>query len=522
MDWRVIVGASLLVIPGCFDAPDSALDTEGETSSGSGTSPASTDGGPGPDDDPTGADDDPTGADDDPTGADDDPDGTADSPTDADATAEETGPVPDCEGMGPVAECPAEAPFCAGGTCVDCSGLPPEACTGLDAATPVCDAGVCVGCWEHDQCASGACRIATGECFAEDNRLWVAPGGDCALADGSEAMPFCNIVNAVTVVNDQSGSDPWAIFVAGSPNPYSGTITPYEHPLAIIGPSSGLDAETSATMGYAVDLWNGPSEVYLAQLSIEGSFSGATIRGTSSAGASLYLHDVTINGGDPAIDSNSLTINLFRTEILNYNFAFVLDSGGTLNAFDSSIHDGQGAIVPLQGTAHIERSLVFNSYTAGGIDLDGGSLTLVNSAMWSHSYANDGIAARNGGTFDLLYSTVVGEVSCVGAGPSTIRNSIVLGHSYEAGQTCTSAAVDNSVVNLGVGQGSGNVFADDTYLASIFVDSGFMTPDYHVLEDSTPAGVAVWEDGDPTTDVDGDARPSVAGTADYAGFDAIP
>jgi hypothetical protein len=33
---------------------------------------------------------------------------------------------------------------------------------------------------------------------------------------------------------------------------------------------------------------------------------------------------------------------------------------------------------------------------------------------------------------------------------------------------------------------------------------------------------ALWETGDPTTDIDGDSRPVTDGTPDFAGADRIP
>jgi hypothetical protein len=47
------------------------------------------------------------------------------------------------------------------------------------------------------------------------------------------------------------------------------------------------------------------------------------------------------------------------------------------------------------------------------------------------------------------------------------------------------------------------------------------TGDFH-LTPAAPAEIAtaaVWQTGDPKTDIDGDARPTTDGTADYAGAD---
>lgn len=59
------------------------------------------------------------------------------------------------------------APACRDdGECVQCTSANVGACGDV---TPVCDDGSssCVGCTYHEQCAAGACRIATGACFDE-------------------------------------------------------------------------------------------------------------------------------------------------------------------------------------------------------------------------------------------------------------------------------------------------------------------------------------------------------------------
>src|SRR5688572_15148899 len=89
-----------------------------------------------------------------------------------------------------------------------------DASTG-DAATDVPDAseagmecsetGKCTSCREHDECPSSACRIATGECFGDKNRLWVsAAAANCATATGSEQAPFCTIDEALATVRNQT------------------------------------------------------------------------------------------------------------------------------------------------------------------------------------------------------------------------------------------------------------------------------------------------------------------------------
>jgi hypothetical protein len=86
--------------------------------------------------------------------------GTCDGTDDPDAA---------CAGVDPA------APVCVGGTCVQCTTVAPEACTGM---TPVCDdaTNTCVPCNAHDQCGEAACNLYTGACLPADAVVHVGPG----------------------------------------------------------------------------------------------------------------------------------------------------------------------------------------------------------------------------------------------------------------------------------------------------------------------------------------------------------
>lgn len=439
--------------------------------------------------------------------------------TDPDTTA---GPM-ECEGNGPDPTCDAATPYCQDGACVACTGLDAGACTALDPTTPVCDeqTGVCSGCTEHDQCSTGACRFTTGECFAESNRLWVDNTfGGCTRGTGSEANPFCTVVEAVEVLNDQVGSDPWAIFVAGSPNPYEGTIDPDQNrPIAIIGPSAGLAATIVGDGSYTVDHWAQSPETYLAHLSIDGDFSGPAIRCNTGQ---VFATDSNFVGGESAAEVTGCSFRLRRSVVSTGNWGAVVSGSGELLADQTSFENSSGGLLIDGGSVVLRRSVVRDHYVAGGISVtNGGDLQLINSMVFYNQYNNDGVHAADGGTVDMVHSTIVGALSCGAmAGSVTVRNSIVLGQSFEAGMACPIAAIDNSVVNMGMDQGMGNVQADSMDLPSIFVMPGTgMDADWHVLAGSIPENVAVRQPGDPVVDFDGDPRPEMAGANDYAGAD---
>jgi hypothetical protein len=498
-----------LTLGACFD-PGQAVDT-GPDSEGSSTGPTT---GMSTDDPPTtgmSTDDPPT------TGM------TTDDPpttTDPDTTAGPAG----CQGDGldPTCDDPA-TPYCQDGACVACTGLDEGTCAALDPTAPVCDGetGICSACTEHDQCDTGACRFATGECFAESNRLWVDNTfGGCAGGTGSEDNPFCTVVQAIDVLNGQAGEEPWAIFVAGSPNPYEGTVDPDNNrPVAIIGPSAGLAATLYNEDAYTIDLWAQSPETYLDHLTIDRGFGGTAVRCNTGQ---AYVTDSAFVGGDTAADVTGCSLRLRRSVVSTGNLGMMVSGSGELLADQTSFENSSGGLFIDGGTVTLHRSVVRDHYVEGGIAVvNNGELTLSDSMVYYNQYQNDGVSVAGGGTVEVVHSTIIGAFTCGAmAGPTSIRNSIVMGQPFEAGVDCVSTAIDNSVVNLGMDQGMGNVQADAMDLASIFVDpSSGMNADWHVLPGSLPMDVAVHQPGDPLVDFDGDPRPTMAGAADYAGAD---
>lgn len=503
--YRWVVVCGVLALGSCFD-PQQPFDTDSTDDSGSGT-PSS---GPPTTGSPTTAD---------PTMSDPDATATADPTTeDPDTTTD----PPECDGNSLDPTCPPEAPFCADGTCVDCTRLAADACQTVDPTAPVCDAGTgtCVACTEHDQCGSGACRFTTGECFAQSNRLFVDNTfGGCAGGVGTEANPFCTVVEAMDVLNNQVGTEPWAIFVASSPNEYEGTVRPSNNrPVAIIGPSVGLAATLFNEDAFTVDLSSQSPETYLDHLTIDRGSGGTTIRCDTGQ---VYVTDSSLRGGQSTVRLTGCSMRTRRVTVrTSGGIGMVVESGGELLADQTIFNNGFGGL-QVEGTAVLNRSVVSNHLGEGGISVDGGDLTLINSIVVYNWLQNEGVMVAGGGTAEVVHSTIVGAFSCdAGAGAMTIRNSIVLPDSGGAGMDCPIATVDNSVVNDGVNLGMGNVMADEDDLGGIFVDSSpTMGDDCHVLPGSLPEGVAVHQAGDPVVDFDGDPRPIMAGASDYAGAD---
>ena len=495
-----------LVLVGCFSpdrstpgldtdaGTDGSSETDSNSDSPSSTNPSST----------VGQDESSTGSD--PT-----------DPSDTDDTDDTSAPACNAPDGTIDSACPDAAPFCESGTCTPCTSLPVGSCESAEPATPACDAsGACLPCSEHEQCSSGACRIAQGTCFPDGNRLWVDnTAGDCNTATGTQNAPFCSLTQAVDVVIEQPGTSAWAIFVAGTATPYSGTIAGYHtHPIAIIGAKDGLATRLTHTSGSTVDKQSQVPEMYLAHLRISTNGGQRAVRCTSGA---MWIDDSQLDTGNfgDGIDAGNCEVTVRRTSITNNGRALQSSTASSVVMLDTIINDNAEGMY-VRGQLRFERSRISNSYVGGGIELDGGSAsaTIVNSFLYANVYAIRSLNASNGASFEVLYSTIDDSATCDAAAPGTrsIRNSIVVGW------ICSNALVEYSAVTEGAGQGDGNVTISHNELADIFVNPGGFQADYRLRADADAvADVAVWRDGDPQTDFYGSPRPDTDGATDYPG-----
>ena len=398
--------------------------------------------------------------------------------------------------------CESPTPLCLAGECVGCDALGDAGCGMVEATTPICDleSGACLPCVEHDQCETGACVLSSGACVAETNRLYVDITADCDTADGTLEAPLCTITSAMNTVESQPGEEPWAIFVAGAALPYAESLSwPSDHPLAIIGPSEGLGVEIQG--GDPAVSVAGGGELNLARLVIETGPDGLGLQCFYAGAPTRLGADELFVGGGVVLDCDVIAR---RTRI---------NGGGTPNVVSGSLlfEDGEVAFNGLRiedaAVVTLRRSLV-----RGTIDVLGGELTAQNVFLAEETGGVIPPAFLNvtgGGTVDLVYSSVLTEFTCDGTGPTSIRNSIVVP------MACPSTSIDFSAVNIGVDQGEGNAQLFPEMLGDVFLPG-----DLHVFfEAPVITELAVWLDGDPETDIDGDLRPNEDGARDYAGAD---
>lgn len=437
------------------------------------------------------------------------------------ATSSTDGGVPECvTDNGRDDACPARAPYCADGTCTACPDLA-AGCAAVDPAAPVCDetSGTCIACTEHEQCASGACRIATGECFAEDNRLWVAADADCAAATGTEASPLCTIDEALSVLGGQAGTQPWAVFVAGSVSTY--TLQPDAaltgRPIAIIGPTSGVGAQLTGSGVDHLAVLGANNDMYLARVTLDGMIGGGNVLRCTSG--DLWVDDTSIQSGTTGVFILGCHVRMRRSEVSGVaGWGVDVFPRGQLTVDEGTVSSNIGGITS-QGITTLRRSTVADNYLEGGIVATAGSLSLSNCAMHGNVYNHGHIHLGAGVTASLNYVTALGDpVSCDGATPTLhIRNSIVDNITC-AGQV----TVDQSLVAPGdEGLGTDNVGFPPADYPLVFVDHP--AGQLHIAQNPPPylLGIATRIASDPAIDFDGDARPGV-GQPDYPGIDTVP
>ena len=120
----------------------------------------------------------------------------------------------------------------------------------------------------------------------------------------------------------------------------------------------------------------------------------------------------------------------------------------------------------------------------------------------------------------VLYSTVarndettIDSIRCMGS-TVDVRNSIVVGRDADSIE-CPGIVISNSALDEIVGANPNVGPADLAW----FVNG--TSGDFHLTAAgaTTFADVALWSTGDPPTDIDGDPRPAIDATPDYAGAD---
>jgi hypothetical protein len=448
-------------------------------------------------------------------------DGT--SMTDATATMSDDGVStgPDCTAEGAIDEaCPATTPYCVGGTCSGCDVGGDGFCAEVDATLPVCGvagtcvecsaessgacadiefcspAGVCGGCTSHDQCAPAgcetdpsdtacqACNFESGECF-DGNVFWVSLD-DCVGPEptGTFADPYCQISEAMANV---ANFETFTVWVLPSRTPYAGPVNLQmsgNYRVAVIGRDG---RPTVSGSNYAANVSTTSNRLTLSSLALENG-TESTAR---CASGRLWLDDVIVRAGPIGVSAEGCALlSVSRSVITGADEIGISATDSGFRMVNSSVvNNGSDALA-----------------TAGGITLSG-------SEDWTIDYST--VVAN------FRESTTPGNaIACEADSRGDARNSIFLSAEGTNAIDCEPGEFSYTVSDITDLPGDGNMRT--TYMPADFDNAA--VGDAHLDTDADPATfrIAVWRDGDPPTDVDGELRPLVDGAADWAGFDLLP
>jgi len=444
------------------------------------------------------------------------PTGMTDSDSDSGTTVNPTGdtssttnPPPECTGDGDCGD--AAKPFCVDQMCVACDQTadPGVACAGKDAAAPVCSEGTCVecsvddktlcqgnkpvcgadnvctACTEHSECGDTACNLMTGACFGPEYVIYVDRLAACEAGDGTMAAPFCKISQAFEKMLGDDVALGWTIKIK------SGNYV--EDPLVV--PEGALVAMSS---------WDGMQPKIRATPG-----SGPTLSVANAT--NLYIDNLAFNLND---ESNGVVCASAKVWIDNSRMASNANQG-----YESTDCD-----------TWIRKSVIFKNGGGGIASYGAGGTWITNSFVTGNGTQNldeyGGIRSAQGNEMHVNFSTVVNNLTATGpsslqctadAGPSEIRNSVLIAFGGISSVDCAGGTFSNSALDEGAIEGDTNLVATAMDIMNFFNMPANGV--YTAKPDTALKDLALWVTGDPATDFDGTARVTTDQSPEFAGAD---
>ncbi len=384
-----------------------------------------------------------------------------------------------CEALGDCSKVSADTPAChtATGLCVECLPGQLDACK---TSAPVCNpyTNECSTCFEHGQCASGACNFVSNQCF-EGNTIWVEKRVDCSQEDGTEEHPYCELADAIAA--EAVVAQPIIFRVKYN------ELQPHQEQVVISG------SYRIAIIGNQEN----PDEYP------EVSSAEAQPRFDVKAGAWVFVHRMKFNqsqnANPAAITCQSSGTRLYLDQVI-------------IRENEDPVEIGENCI------AEIRRSDV--SDNANGLVNNLGELKVINSFVTHNhnqnfSNKNPALTAIGSGVTTVLYSMLydspginASAISCPGGASVLIRNSVVLGNEmlpvdFNCEETVSTSWMDVAPETIG------------DILVRVSPNYGA----YAAQEGAVELEVGQWMDGDPFIDYNGAVRPIMDGAPDIAGAD---
>jgi hypothetical protein len=181
-------------------------------------------------------------------------------------------------------------------------------------------------------------------------------------------------------------------------------------------------------------------------------------------------------------------------------------------------------------TVTLRRSVLVGNKTAG-LQIVGGTLRVENSFISSNGnfeVPGGGVYLGDGASLDAVYTTFVDNIAAAGNPFSvacdadaaketvTLRNSIAINKGTNT--LCDGASVATTAWTTPAPQAS-NIAVDFANLGMYLAADANIVGVYRAIPGSQLDDLAMWQDGDPRVDFDGDARPSGDKSPDFAGAD---
>lgn len=298
---------------------------------------------------------------------------------------------------GACAELDAGAPLCIDGACVQCTASSTAVC---DELLFLCDdaSKSCVPCTAHEQCSSGACQLAVGQCFPEGEVLHVdGDGGTAYMTVASAVGAVPNGTSAVIVVHelDSGGSYQGSVLLDGGK-----TIAllgaPGENPsIQGIGANPGLSVTGASTTVYvdALELSNATTMgvvvegglAWVDRSRIVGNDGGGIL---AQNGAQLTLRNCFVGGSVNNVASTtvngSMATVLYSTLAAGYGTATAVTCDGA-----ATVEIRNSLLVAETDSDEIQCAGASIEYTAAEMNVGGTNTGLGDmSTAWFIAYGS--------------------------------------------------------------------------------------------------------------------------------------